>query len=86
MTTLAPSFMNGSFSFLQVTMTPIKASMSYIIRFKNTPITELAALEHLKYSCIMLLPLLRLHFSFEFFHPCRLSGHTLKIGLVRTHH
>ena len=54
MTTLAPSFLSGSSSVLQVTMTPIKASMSEIIPQTGPPITELAELERLKYSCIML--------------------------------
>ena len=53
MTTLEHSFWNGSSSVLQVSMTPIKASMSMIIRHTRLPITELAALERLKHSCIM---------------------------------
>ena len=41
-------FLNGSFSFLQITRTTIKAGMS--LNFGPTPplTTELAALEHLK--------------------------------------
>ena len=48
MTTLEPSFLDESSSFLQVTRTTIKARMS--LNFVKIPslATELAALEHLK--------------------------------------
>ena len=47
-TTLAPSFLNGSSSFLQVTRSTIKARMN--LNFDKIPstISELAALELLK--------------------------------------
>ena len=47
-TTLAPSFLIGSSSFLQTIRTTIKAWMS--LNFSKVPLltTELAALEHLK--------------------------------------
>ena len=53
-TTLSHSFLNGSSSFLQVTRTSIKVRMSLIFRHTHPPATELAALEHLQYNCIML--------------------------------
>ena len=48
MTTLVPSFLDGSFSFLQVTRPIIKARMS--LNFGKTPslTSEIAALERLK--------------------------------------
>ena len=48
MTTLVPSFLDGSSSFLQVTRPTIKAGMS--LNFGNIPslTSELAALEGLK--------------------------------------
>ena len=47
-TTLAPSFLNGSFSFLHIIRTTIKAWMS--LNFVKIPshISELAPLEHLQ--------------------------------------
>ena len=54
---LAPSFLIGSSSFLQVTRTTIKAWMSSNLG-RIPPLTlELAALEHLKERHIMLLAL-----------------------------
>ena len=44
MTTLAPSFFEGSSSFLQVTRTTIKAEMSLIFCQTRPPTTELPAL------------------------------------------
>ena len=48
MTTLVPSFLDGSSSFLQVSRSTIKARMS--LNFGKIPslTLELAALEHLK--------------------------------------
>ena len=48
MTTLVPSFLDGSSSFLQVTRTTIKAWMN--LNFGKIPSAtrELAAIEHLK--------------------------------------
>ena len=48
MTTLVPSFSNGSSSFLQVTRSTIKAWMG--LNFGKIPIltSKLAALEHVK--------------------------------------
>ena len=51
MTTLAPSFLNGSSSFLQVMRRTIEVWMSSKFAL---PTTELAALEVLKNRCIML--------------------------------
>ena len=51
MTTLAPSFLNGSSSNLQVKRTTIKACMSFIFGQIPSLTTELAALEHLKNRC-----------------------------------
>ena len=55
--TLEPPFLVGSFSFLQVTRTTIKAWMS--LNFGGIPplTLELAALEHLKNQTISLLVL-----------------------------
>ena len=50
MTTLVPSFLNGSSSFLQVTRTTIKARMSLKFCLIQLLTTELAALECLKIS------------------------------------
>ena len=52
MTTLVPSFLNGSCSFLQVTRTTIKAWMSLNICQIQQLTTELAALECLKNQCL----------------------------------
>ena len=52
-TTLAPSFLIGSSSYLQVARTTIKAWMSLIFCHTHPPSTELAALECLKYNYIM---------------------------------
>ena len=48
MTSLVPSFINGSSSYLQVTRSTIKAWMG--LNFGKIPLltSELAALEHLK--------------------------------------
>ena len=54
MITLAHSCSNGSPSFLQVIRTTIKAWMSSNFGQIPLPTTELAALERLKNSCIML--------------------------------
>ena len=55
--TLAPSFLIGSFSYLQVTRTTMKAWMSSNFG-RILPLTsELAALEHLKKRHIILLAL-----------------------------
>ena len=53
-TTLAPSFLNGSSSFLQIRRTTIKAWMSLIFVKIPSPIMVLAPLEHLKSLWIML--------------------------------
>ena len=57
MTTLVPSFLDGSSSFLQVTRITIKARME--LHFNHIPgaIMELAALVRLNNQCIMLRPL-----------------------------
>ena len=54
MTTLVPSFSNGSSSFLQVTRSTIKAWMG--LNFGKIPslTSELAALEFVKNQCIVL--------------------------------
>ena len=54
MTTLVPSFSNGSSSFLQVSRSAIKALMS--LNFVKIPslTSELAALERVKNQCIVL--------------------------------
>ena len=54
MTTLVPSFSNGSSSFLQVTRSAIKAWMG--LNFGKIPslTKELAALEHVKNQLIVL--------------------------------
>ena len=54
MTALVPSFLDGSSSFLQVTILNIKAWMS--LSFGKIPslTSEFAALEHLKNQLIML--------------------------------
>ena len=54
MSTLLLSFFNGSSSFLQVTRTTIKASMSLNFFQIPSPTTELAALERFKNECILL--------------------------------
>ena len=54
MNTLAPSFLIGLSSFLQVTRTIIKAWMSLNFGQIRQLTTELAALERLKNHCIML--------------------------------
>ena len=53
MTTLVPSFLDGSSSFLQVTRTIIKAWNGLNFGLIPSPSTELAALERLKsqYCC-----------------------------------
>ena len=48
MTTLVPSFSNGSSSFLQIRRRTIKAGMSLNSVKIPSPIMELVALEHLK--------------------------------------
>ena len=48
MTTLVPSFLDGSSSFLQVTRTTMKAWMRLNFVKIASPITELAALEQMK--------------------------------------
>ena len=48
MTTLVPSFLDGSSSFLQVTRPTIKAWMGLNFVKILSPILELAPLEHLK--------------------------------------
>ena len=52
--TLAPSFLNQSSSFLQVSRTSIKAWMSSNFGQIPTPTPELSALARLKNCCIML--------------------------------
>ena len=52
MTTLVPSFLNGSSSFLQVTRTTIKAWMTLNFYQIQQLTTELAALECLKNQCL----------------------------------
>ena len=54
MTTLALSFLNGSYPFLQIRKTTIIAWMSLNSVKIPSPILELATLEHLKNSLIML--------------------------------
>ena len=54
MTTLVPSFLNGSSSFMLVTRTIIKAWMSLNIGKIPLPTFELAALERLIDQWIML--------------------------------
>ena len=55
--TLAPSFLIGSFSFLQVTRTTIKACMSSNLGRISPLTSELVALERLKEHHIILLAL-----------------------------
>ena len=52
MTTVVPSFFNGSSSFLQVTRTTIKSWMSLNFCQIQQLTTELAALECLKNQCL----------------------------------
>ena len=54
--TLVLSYFDGSSSFLQVSRTTIKASMSLIFSHSWPPTIELAAIECLKYSSIMSWP------------------------------
>ena len=54
MTTLAPSFLIGSSSFLQVTRITIKARMRLNSGHISLQTMELAALERLKNPCITL--------------------------------
>ena len=54
MTTLVLSFLNISYSFLQIRRTTIKALVSLISIKIPSPIMDLAALEHLKNSLTML--------------------------------
>ena len=54
MNTQAPSFLNQSSSFLQVTRTCMKAWMSSNFGQIPTPTPELSALARLKNCCIML--------------------------------
>ena len=54
MTTVALSFLNRSYSFLQIRKTAIKAWMSLDSVKIPSPIMELATLEHLKNALIML--------------------------------
>ena len=56
-TTLVPSILNGSSSFLQLRRTTIKAWMSLNFVKIPSPIIKLAPLEHLKNLWIMLWPL-----------------------------
>ena len=64
MTTLVPSFLNGSSSFLQVTRTTIKAWMTLLFCQILQLTTELAAFEYLKinvfFSVAIALPLFKL--------------------------
>ena len=53
MTTLVLLFLNRSYSFLQIRRTTIKAWMSLNSAKIPSPIMELATLEHLKNSLIM---------------------------------
>ena len=62
MTTLAPSFFIATSSFLQETMTRIKAWMSPNFNHIRPLTMELPALERLKKQYIMLSTLYRLHF------------------------
>ena len=48
MTSLVLSMFNGSFSYLQIRRTTLKACMSLNFIMIPSPIMELAALEHLK--------------------------------------
>ena len=57
MTTLVFSFLNRSYSFLQIRRTTMKAWLSLNSVKIPSPIIELANLEHLKNSLIMFLPL-----------------------------
>ena len=87
MATLAPSFLIGSSSFLQVTSTTIKSHMSSKFGQIGSRTLELASLSILKnpHRLTMgeiLSPLLRLHFEWIFFIFCRYKGHTLMLGLV----
>ena len=59
--------------------------MGLIIRHTQQPTTELAELEHRKYSGIMFDHSSAFIFHLIVFHPCRLSGHTFKYGSVRSH-
>ena len=52
LTTLAPSFLIGSFSFLEATRTPIKSRMGSKLGSIQRRTYELAALEHLEKSPI----------------------------------
>ena len=54
MTTLVPSFLDGSSSFLQITRPTIKAWMSFNLGKIPTLTLELAALERLKSQGIVL--------------------------------
>ena len=54
MTTLVPSFSDGSSSFFQVTRSTIKARISLNFDNISSLTSELAALERLKNECIML--------------------------------
>ena len=54
MTTLVLSFLNRSYSFLQIRRTTIKARMSLNSVKIQSPIMELGTLEHLKNSLIVL--------------------------------
>ena len=60
--TLAPSFLIGSSSYLQVTRTSIISGTSSNFSQIRPRTAELAALERLKNRTISLLALLRLHF------------------------
>ena len=53
MTTLAPSFLNGSSSFVG-NKDFHKSLNEFDFRHTHPPATELAALEHLKYNYVML--------------------------------
>ena len=57
LTTLVPSFLDGSSSFSQVKRTTIKALTSLNFSQILSPNLELAAIERLIYWCVMLLPL-----------------------------
>ena len=56
MTTLVPSFKDGSSSLLLVTRITIKARMGLNFSHIPAPIMELAALVRLNNQCIMLRP------------------------------
>ena len=54
MSTLVPSFLDGSTSYLHVTRTTVKAWMNLNFCQITSPTTKLAAVERLKNQCTML--------------------------------